>query len=148
MLGLAAAPAGAASLSRSVDVTGAPSAVWAKIGSFCAIQDWHPAIGSCVLDGKSPPTRTLKTKDGATFVELRTARSDAEHRYAYTFISSPLPVTGYTSTFQVVSKGQGASTIVWSGAYTPNPGKAMDANDALAGIYESGLTAIKASLGG
>jgi hypothetical protein len=148
VLGLAAAPATAASLSRSVDVNGAPSAVWRKIGAFCAIQDWHPAIGSCVLDDKTPPTRTLKTKDGATFVELRTARSDAEHRYAYTFVSSPVPVTGYASTFQVLPKGQGRSTIVWSGAYTPNPGKAKDADATLSGIYESGLAAIKASLGG
>ena len=37
---------------------------------------------------------SIVTKDGkAVFVETQTARSDAEHRYSYSFNSSPLPVT-------------------------------------------------------
>ncbi len=140
-------PACGATLSRSVDVKGAPSAVWSMIGPFCAIADWHPAIGSCTTDGKARPTRTLVTKDGmATFVELQTARSDAKHRYSYTFESSPVPVTGYTSTIQVVGKSRGVSTVTWSSAYSPNPGKEKDARETLSGIYESGLAEIKAKL--
>jgi hypothetical protein len=95
----------------------------------------------------SPPTRTLVTKDGsATFVETQTARSDAEHTYSYSFKSSPLPVSQYTSTIKVVSKGDGVSTVTWSSSYLANPGKEREANDALSGIYDSGLAAIKARL--
>jgi len=146
-LGAYAAPASAATLSRSVDVNGTPAAVWAMIGPFCAIKDWHPAIGACTQDGAAPPTRTLVTKDGkATFVETQTARSDATHLYSYTFKSSPLPVTRYASTIAVTAKGDGMSTVTWSSTYTPDPGKEKDANDALTGIYDSGLGAIKARL--
>jgi len=117
------------------------------IGSFCAIGDWHPAIAKCTEDGKAPSTRTLVTKDGkATFVELETARSDVEHRYSYTFTSAPVPVTNYSSTLSVNPKGPGVSTVTWAGAYTSNPGNEKDAADALSGIYESGLAAIKARL--
>lgn len=142
-----ASPVSAGSLSRSMDVDGTPAEVWSKIGSFCAIKDWHPAIGTCTDDGKAPPTRTLVTKDGkATFVELQTKRSDRNYLYSYSFLSSPLPVTNYTATIEVTAKGRDTSTVTWSGAYTPAPGKEKDANDALTGIYESGLAAIKTKL--
>ena len=147
LLSAAASPASAASLLRSVDVEGSPAKVWSMIGAFCAIKDWLPPVGTCTEDGKVPPTRTLVTKDGkATFVELQTARSDAEHFYSYTFQSSPLPVGHYTSTIKVAAKGKGMSTITWRGEYVPEPGKEKDANDALSGIYEAGLDSIKAKL--
>lgn len=148
LAGLFAAPVSADSLSRSMDVKGTPEAVWSVIGPFCAIKDWHPAIGVCTEDGNStPPTRTLVTKDGqATFVEAQTQRNDAEHLYSYTFISSPLPVKNYNATFAVVAKSDGVSTVTWSGSYTPDQGKEKAAKEALTGIYESGLDAIKAKL--
>jgi hypothetical protein len=141
-----AAPAPQATLSRSVDVAGSPDAVWAAIGSFCAIADWHPAIASCGLDGKSPPTRRLETKDHATFVELQTARNDARRFYSYRFVSSPLPVSDYSSTLKVTPKGPGVSTVTWSGGYNVRADQAQQARAALVGIYESGLQAIQAKL--
>ena len=142
---LVASPALAApaSLSRSVVVHARPAQVWAAVGPFCAIADWHPAIASCAMDGKTPPTRTLVTREGpATFVERQIARDDAAHRYGYSFVASPLPVTGYTSTFKVEPSGPNDARVTWSGAYTPDPGQAEAAQTALVGIYESGLAAI------
>jgi hypothetical protein len=144
-LSFIASPVLAATLSRSADVNGAVSAVWSMIGPFCAIKDWLPPVGTCTETGSSPAERTLVTKDGkATFVETQTARSDAEHSYSYTFKSSPLPVTGYTSTLKVVAKGDGVSTVTWSSTYIPDDGKEHDARKALTGIYDSGLSSIKA----
>jgi hypothetical protein len=143
-LSLGASSATAATLTRSIDVKGTPAAVWAAIGPFCAIAAWHPAIATCASDGKAKPTRTLVTKDGARFVELQTARADRS--YSYSFTSSPVPVSNYSSTLSVTAKGPGVSTVTWSGSYTPNEGKAEDADAALSGIYESGLGAIKARL--
>ena len=144
-LSLGTVAASAATLSRSIEVNGAPATVWSAIGAFCAIKDWLPPVGMCIEDGKTPPTRTLVTKDGkASFVEKQTARSDKEHSYSYTFVSSPLPVTNYTSTIKVTAKSDGVSIVTWTGTYTPDSGKEKDANDALNGVYESGLAAIKA----
>ena len=137
--------ASAASISRSMEVSGAPAAVWSVIGAFCAIKDWLPPVGMCIDDGKTPPTRTLVTKDGkASFVEKQTARSDADHSYSYAFLSSPLPVSNYSSTIKVTAKGEGASVITWTGTYTPDAGKEKDASEALNGVYEAGLASIKA----
>jgi hypothetical protein len=147
ILGADAFPVAAASLSRSADVKGTPAEVWSVIGPFCAIKDWHPVIATCTDDGQTPPVRTLVTKDGkTTFVEMQTARSDAKYIYSYNFVSSPFPVTHYAAQIEVSAKGKGVSTVTWSGAYTPDPGKEKDAYDALKGVYETGLAAIKAKL--
>jgi hypothetical protein len=144
-LGFGVMPASSATLSRTIEVNGAAQAVWSFIGSFCAIKEWLPPVGMCIEDGKSPPTRTLVTKDGkASFVEKQIVRNDQEHSYSYSFVSSPLPVTDYTSTIKVTAKSGGVSVVTWTGNYTPDSGKEKDANDALSGVYESGLAAIQA----
>jgi hypothetical protein len=146
-LSLGSFAASAANLSRSIEVGATPAAVWSAIGAFCAIKDWLPPVGMCIEDGKTPSTRTLVTKDGkAAFVEKQTARSDAEHSYSYTFLSSPLPVTNYTSTIKVTAKGEGVSVVTWTGSYTPDSGMEKDASEALNGVYEAGLAGIKARL--
>lgn len=96
------------------------------------------------MDGGNPPTRTLMTKDGkTTFVEPETARSETDRFYSYTFKASPFPVTHYMGTIWVVPTGERTSTVLWTGTYTPLPGKEKDANDAFAGVYEAGLAALK-----
>ena len=77
-------------------------------------------------------------------MEKQTARSDAGHSYSYSFLSSPLPVTNYASTIKVTAKGEGTSVVTWTGTYTPDSGKEKDASEALNGVYEAGLSAIKA----
>lgn len=142
--GAGASTASAATVMRSVDVAGTPSAVWSLIGPFCAIKDWLPPVGTCTEDGRLPPTRTLVTKDGsASFIERQTARNDLQTFYRYEFVSSPLPVSHYTAKIRVTAKGNGASTVTWRGSYTPAAGKAVDAQHALEGIYAAGLDSIK-----
>jgi hypothetical protein len=138
------AAASPARISRSADVNAPVSSVWSLIGPFCAIKDWLPPVGQCIADGKSPPTRTLVTRDGkASFVETQTARNDKDYSYSYAFLSSPLPVSQYKSTIKVTAKGEGASVVTWTGIYTPDPGREKEAVDALGGVYDSGLAAIR-----
>jgi hypothetical protein len=144
-LGFGTMPVSAASLTRSIEVNGAPASVWSVIGPFCAIKDWLPPVGMCIEDGKSPPTRTLVTKEGkASFVETQIARNDGEYSYSYAFVSSPLPVTNYKSTIKVTANADGGSVVTWTGTYTPDSGKEKDAMYALNGVYEAGLAGIQA----
>lgn len=147
LLSAGAAPALAATISRSAEVKAPVSTVWSLIGPFCAIKDWLPPVGQCIEDGKVSPTRILVTKDGkAAFVEMQTARHEDEHSYSYKFLASPLPVSHYVATIKVIAKTDGLSTIVWSGSYTPDIGKEKAADEALAGVYEAGLAEILARL--
>ena len=135
------ATASAASVDKSIDVKADAAKVWAMIGPFCAIKDWHPAIGQCT---ESAGVRTLTTKDGkAQFIEKKTAADDKAMMYSYAIEKSPLPITGYESTIKVLPKGDGVSTVEWSSTYTPNTGKEKDADTAIAGIYQAGLDNIQ-----
>ena len=143
VLVLATGPAVAASLDKSVEIAAPAAEIWRRIGPFCAIKDWHPAIGACTEEAG---VRTLKTKDGkATFVEKETARDDKATTYSYAIQQSPLPVTKYVSTLKVTPKGDHKSTVEWLATYTPAEGKDADAATAIGAIYQSGLDGIRAS---
>ena len=133
-------PAAAASVEKMIDVAAPPDKVWAMIGPFCSIKDWHPAIGECT---ESNGVRTLVTKDGkGTFIEKKTGGSDGSMKYSYEIQKSPLPLTKYKSTIKVSKKGDG-SRIEWSSSYTPDKGKEDAANQAISGIYQGGLDNIQ-----
>ena len=72
-------------------VKGAPDAVWQKIGDFCAIKDWHPAVKGCVVSDEGGVTfRTLTLADGGSIKEKLLEKTATS--YSYEIIESPLPV--------------------------------------------------------
>src|SRR5450759_544153 len=91
LLILTAVPASAVESSIKGSSAASADAVWAKIGDFCGIGKWHPAIEKCALsaDGK---TRTLSLKGGGTIIEKLEKRDDAAHSYSYSIVEGPLPV--------------------------------------------------------
>ena len=59
---------------RSLPIPSASEDVWNMIGDFCDIDDWHPAVTTCVLkviDGSLH--RVLTLTNGSEFVEKRIA---------------------------------------------------------------------------
>ena len=144
----AASPAFALTAEKTVDVKASPDKVWQTIGTFCGIADWHPAVAKCVItkSGKMP-VRTLSLKGGGTLVEKQTARSNSAHRYSYTILKGPLPVSDYHSTLSVIPKDTG-STISWTGHFEAKGAADADAQKAIQGIYDSGLDALAAKTDG
>jgi hypothetical protein len=120
-----------------------PDALWQKVGDFCGIGSWHPAIEKCVLsaDGKQ---RTLSLKGGGTIIEALELWDNANHTYGYTILSSPLPVTNYHSTISVVPDANG-SALRWMGTYDSKGAPDADAKKVIDGIYESGVKALTGS---
>ncbi len=117
-----------------------PEALWKKIGDFCGIASWHPAIEKCVLsaDGKQ---RTLSLKGGGTIVEALENLDDAGRTYTYTIVSGPLPVADYHSTISV-SSGPKGSSLKWVGKYDAKGASDADAKKVIDGIYEAGEKAL------
>jgi hypothetical protein len=112
-------------------------ALWAKIGDFCGIGKWHPAIEKCALsaDGK---TRTLSLKGGGTIVEALQKLDVAGKSYTYSIVSGPLPVANYSSTITVSADGAG-SVVTWTGKYDAKGAPDADAQKTIQGVYDSGL---------
>lgn len=131
--------ASAATVDKMIDVAAPPEKVWDKIGPFCSIKDWHPAIANCT---EANGVRTLTTKDGATFVEKQTKNEPKDMEYTYEIEKSPLPLTKYSATLSVVKHDNG-SRVEWKSTYTPDSGKADMDNQALSGILQGGLDNIQ-----
>jgi len=114
--------------------------MWAKIGDFCGIGKWHPALEKCELsaDGK---TRSLSLKGGGTIVEALTKMDAAGKSYTYSIVSGPLPVANYSSTISVAADGAG-SVVTWVGKYDAKGAPDAEAANAIQGVYDSGLQAL------
>jgi hypothetical protein len=117
-----------------------PDGLWKKVGDFCGIGDWHPAVEKCALnaDGKE---RTLSLKGGGVIVERLESVDDANRAYTYTIRSGPLPVTNYRSTISVSPDPKGSS-IKWVGTYDAKGVSDADAKKIVDGIYETGEKAL------
>jgi hypothetical protein len=137
LLALTVVPA--AALDSSITGTSAASvdAVWAKVGDFCGIASWHPAIEKCALsaDGK---TRTLSLKGGGSIVEKLEKRDDAQHSYSYSIVEGPLPVANYMSTISVAKDGTGTK-VSWNGHYDAKGASDADAKKTIDGVYQAGV---------
>ncbi len=135
----------ALALDSSVTMTSSMStdALWKKVGDFCGIASWHPAIEKCVLsaDGKQ---RTLSLKGGGTIVEALENWDNANHSYKYTILSGPLPVANYHSTIAVMGDAKG-SALKWTGTYDAKGAPDADAKKAIDGVYEAGAKALTGS---
>ncbi|HXR20438.1 MAG TPA: SRPBCC family protein [Steroidobacteraceae bacterium] len=125
--------------SQSVD------AVWQKIGDFCGIAQWHPAIAKCELTADKKD-RTLTLKGGGSIVEHLVRWSNKTHSYTYKIVSGPLPVDNYVSTLRVSAAKSGSGSVIsWRGHYTAKGASDADAKKAIDGVYDAGLTALAGS---
>jgi hypothetical protein len=117
--------------------------VWAAVGDFCGIAQWHPAVAKCVQSEKDGATyRTLTLKDGAQLLEKLINFDKAAMTYSYTIEEGPLPVANYKSTLSVKPKDKG-SAILWTGTFDAKGAPDADAVKTITGIYEAGATALQ-----
>jgi uncharacterized protein YndB with AHSA1/START domain len=145
---LAAGPAGALEVTRSRDIPAPPAAVWALVGEFCAIQNWHPQVQRCILsgedddDGIRAQIRGLVVKGAqGTIAEVETARDEVGMSYSYSFIQGPLPVRAYNATLTVRPNGEG-STVIWSATFDADGMSDADAVANITGVFDAGLAGI------
>lgn len=140
LIALGAGAAQAIEVHKTGTAEGAPAAVWAKIGAFCAIGDWHPAVASCKQSEEGGATyRTLALEGGGTIKERLVETTDSG--YTYEIVESPLPVQNYRSTFSVKAAGEDTA-VDWTGSFDAKDAPDADAEAAITGIYTAGLDSI------
>jgi hypothetical protein len=143
-LGLLAVATAAQAIESSASKSSSQSvdAVWQKIGDFCGISQWHPAVANCTLSADKKD-RTLTLKGGGTIVEHLVRWSDKMHSYTYKIVSGPLPVEAYESTLHVKANKAGSGSVIsWHGHYKAKGASDADAKKAIDGVYDAGLTAL------
>jgi hypothetical protein len=121
------------------------AAIWAKVGGWCAISEWHPAIAKCEesKDG-DVEFRTLTLKDGGVIKEKLVSKTDRS--YKYQIIESPLPVKNYEAQFSLTpdDDDEDEVNLVWAATYDAADGKtAKDARGVIDGIFQAGIDSLK-----
>jgi carbon monoxide dehydrogenase subunit G len=141
-------------VSESVTIAAPPAVVWARIGNFDALKDWHPAVAESAADkgNEIGSVRLVKLKDSGQLIESLERYDAGKMRYSYRAKDGgALPVTNYTSTISVTADGE-QSVVEWRGAFYrgyPNNDPPPDRNDeaavkAVTAVYQSGLAELKA----
>ena len=138
--------ASALEVKRKVEVDGKIAEVWSKVGGWCAIAEWHPALAKCEeSEAGGKKQRTLTTKDGAVIKE--TMLSSTATSYTYQIDESPLLVSNYTATFSVApdDDDEDEVNVAWSAKFDPK-GKEADAKKTMNDLFKAGLDNIKKKL--
>ena len=130
-------------VTREVRVVAQAGTVWALIGGFNALPNWHPAVLSSEISNVDGATsRHLVIVGRIRLTERLLAHDDTARTYRYTIAEGPLPVEGYVSTVTVADHGDGTATVRWSAVFEPAGAPADVAVEAIEGIYDSGLNSL------
>jgi carbon monoxide dehydrogenase subunit G len=127
-------------VSKTVTINAGVEEVWKKVGDFCAIKDWHPAIKDCkAYDDHGTFYRTLTLTDDATISEKHAGEEATS--YTYFIKKSPLPVKAYKATF--AAEGDSSkTTITWNARFKAKGKTDEEAKAVIEGIYDAGLASI------
>jgi hypothetical protein len=128
-----------ATVQESQILKGSVEEVWAVIGGFDALPQWHPAVKGSTLE-EGGRVRRLRLGDGATLIERLETFSEAERSYSYSIEQGPLPVSRYRSLVRVHEQpGKSGSRVEWSGEFLPAGASEAEAVAVIRGIYRAGL---------
>jgi len=125
-------------VSVSQEYNASANAVWDVIGDPAGISSWHPAIASSPVEGAKNRVCTLT--NGAKVIEEIIEHDDAQRRYRYRIVKSPLPMTDYVASISV-SEMDGGSKVTWDSEFNAT-GDAIELEEMIRGLYEAGLGAL------
>ena len=136
-----------ARVSMTQDLPVPAQMVWATIGGFNAVPDWHPAVAKSEIEQDGGSTiRHLSLVGGGEIVEKLEKVDEKERVYSYSILSGPLPVANYTASIRVTDTGVGCS-VEWSSDFEASGAPEPDAVAAIRGVYEAGFENLKRMFG-
>lgn len=148
-LALAALPGaalaeGALSAKYRVELAAQPAELWQKIGGWCAIADWHPAVTSCEeAQEDGAQIRLLTLADGGGVIREKLLEQ-GETSYRYAILDGPLPVANYTASLEVSADDDGGSGVMWRGSFDANGLSDDETTALLKSVYQAGLESVAA----
>jgi hypothetical protein len=131
-------------VNKKINAPALPPAVWAIVGEFCSIKDWHPVVADCKETKEGDATiRTITLKDGGTIKEKLLESDDAS--YSYEIVESPLPVKNYKAKLWVEEdeRNPERTTVHWDATFDANGASDDDAKKKISDIFFAGLKGIK-----
>ncbi len=130
--------------SATVKLATAPDEVWETLKSFANLEQWHPEVTSCVLEGEGVGGfRVLQLDGGETARDLLESFGDGS--YSYVAVETTLPVTNWRSTLNLYltrpsdDEAVRSCVVQWSGSFESAGIPPGDAILRVLAFYQSGL---------
>ena len=130
-------------VTRSIALNATPAQVWALVGGFQSLPDWHPSIASSAKGtvGEVETRRLALEGDGGEILENNLGSDTMSMSYEIVD-PGPLPVANYKAILSVVDVG-GKAVFVWSSTFEDTSAEGAGAA-AIVGFYEDGIAALAA----
>lgn len=127
-------------ITRSVRLDADPDAVWAVVGDFARIADWHPDVEAPTMRG---PERVF----AGGLVERLIERDPGDRRLVYSMPRPPFAISDHVAQLTVLPHALG-SEVTWSASFSADPQVARELEGALGdGVFAVGLAALAERFG-
>ena len=126
-----------------------PAVVWALVGPFASLAEWHPEVTSCEAseNDKGQKLRTVTFTNGQVVVECLTKHSDATFSYVYTLDKGKLPVRDFRGELQVIGTDT-ESLLRWTATFDVIEGIPVErAVGIVQSIFDGARPGLEAKLG-
>lgn len=123
------------------DFVVSPAEVWALVGDFGALHQWHPWVPNCQLDADGM-RRTIDLGESCA-VEVMDPRASGEWIHVYTVETSPMPIEDYRAKLCVEPDGSGGARIVWEARFRATK---PEAPEQIRAFFSKGLESVAAQL--
>ena len=122
--------------------------VWETVRDFGSIDEWHPVITDCTLEGDQSGDQIGSVRDfqagEKTVRERLVAHSDAERFYQYTILEGGGAKINYHSELRLIPITESDRTLAkWVGYFDVEDGSMDDAKENLTPVFTGGLNNLK-----
>ncbi len=146
-------------IEESIEIDAGQEKIWAVLGDFQAIDEWHPLIENAAGEGNqtgAERTLSIKGREGVIIESLDEYEPD-QYFLAYRLLQeniNVIPVSFYTMKIELSGGDNAMSKVTWSarfyradtGNYPPPEFSDEAAVRALEDFARQGLTALKATV--
>jgi hypothetical protein len=124
--------------------------VWAIIRDFNGLPQWHPIIADSRIENGQASDRVgcirhFHTQDGGMIRERLLALSDYDFTCVYEILESPMGVTNYVATLQLMPITDGERCFAqWRAEFDCAPGRERELTETIGqGVFQTGFDALK-----
>lgn len=136
-------------LSFQTELHASPTKVWALIGAFDSLPQWHPLVADCTLerDPAGATVRRIRLHDGTVIRNRLLDNDEAGHRYSYEFVEGPLTVKRYRATLCIAPAGDGRARLTWISEFETDPGTVEDVRRRVESLISPGIANLERLFG-
>ena len=131
-------------ISLSATINAPADSIWKDISDFQGVGKYLAIVTGSQMEGSGVGAiRTLTLDNGATVVERLESLDEQSKSLIYSFVDSPMQVSGYVATMQIEDSGENQCEITWSSVFELTGMSEAEARDLFEGAYNMGFEGLR-----